>query len=443
MLDFKIRELKQQIEPRQMEIMAMREKIKEMDTELERYHKSNAALDTLIGDLRAKIDALQAEVKGKRMQAKALENTIETCRSDVQTAIAHIQTHPTLVQHVKTIVATYGSMENVRPRIDPEVEAEYARHREYLQRTILELKQALEEGSVHHMTVNNQIRQNNMTLIGEINAQRDSNRALKNHVQAEIGRIRHYAQALNMKKSKARVAGGGAGQQGSHKDVGLKLPAGLFANDNSLMDGGDTLEPGDLLDKNRRRITALRAAIAALENRSRSMMQKAMSREVLPPLDGGVVHLPNIHGSQKGGVGGGAGGGIAMESGVNTPGYEGEEGESASQRKKSLGHIELPPVNRPVKQPSVVLDMGDSIYSPGEYPPEHLQVAYSPDSNPGGTYTTQYVEPADDNAEEPFSDAVEGGGGDMEDSDLGFARLELSEMEGVVDPAAEDMGDFM
>jgi hypothetical protein len=413
-LDFKIRELKQQIEPRQQEIMAMREKIKEMDAELERYHKSNAALDTLIGDLRAKIDALQQDVKAKRMQAKTLENTIETCRSDVQSAIAHIQTHPTLVQHVKSIVATYGSMENVRPRIDPEVEAEYARHREYLQRTILELKQALEEGSVHHMTLNNQIRQNNMSLINEINTQRESNRALKNHVQAEIGRIRHFAQALNMKKSKNR------GQQGSQKEV-TKLPTTLFAGDSSLDGGGETLEPGDLLDKNRRRIAALRAALAALETRSRGMMQKAMSREVLPPKDG-VVHHPQIAGAQ-------GQRGIAMDDGVTSPGFD-DGVESLSQRKKSLGKIELPPVNKPVRQPSGTLDMGDSIFSPGEYP---VQMPYSPDSQPGPTYTTQYIAPEAD--AEPFSDAVDGDMSygdpllDLAVAEAGAARVPLDSLE--------------
>jgi hypothetical protein len=53
--------------------------IKQMDTELEKFHKSNAALDLLIGDLSMKIDELQVSVKAKRMQAKTLENTIETC----------------------------------------------------------------------------------------------------------------------------------------------------------------------------------------------------------------------------------------------------------------------------------------------------------------------------------------------------------------------------
>ena len=52
-LDYKIRELKAQVEPREAEIGALRAQIKEVDAELEAYHKSNADLDTLIGTLRA------------------------------------------------------------------------------------------------------------------------------------------------------------------------------------------------------------------------------------------------------------------------------------------------------------------------------------------------------------------------------------------------------
>ena len=52
-LDYKIRELKAQVEPREAEIGALRAQIKEVDAELEAYHKSNADLDALIGTLRA------------------------------------------------------------------------------------------------------------------------------------------------------------------------------------------------------------------------------------------------------------------------------------------------------------------------------------------------------------------------------------------------------
>ena len=55
MLDYKIKELKRQIEPRENEIADMRKQVEEMDLELEQYHKSNSALDLMIGDLRLKV----------------------------------------------------------------------------------------------------------------------------------------------------------------------------------------------------------------------------------------------------------------------------------------------------------------------------------------------------------------------------------------------------
>jgi len=61
-LNYKIQELQRQIAPRQREIKDMREQTKEMELELLQYHKSNAALDLMIGELRLKRSGLQADV---------------------------------------------------------------------------------------------------------------------------------------------------------------------------------------------------------------------------------------------------------------------------------------------------------------------------------------------------------------------------------------------
>lgn len=151
--DYKIRELKQQIEPRQLEIMAMRDRIKDMDAELEKYHKTNSSLDALIGDLRTKIDGLQNDSKGKRMQANVQENLIAAFRSEVQAAIVHIQTPPLLLEEVRKLVETYGSLTNVKPRIDPDVEKEYARHKEFLHKSVQDLKKALAAGTMFYRFV--------------------------------------------------------------------------------------------------------------------------------------------------------------------------------------------------------------------------------------------------------------------------------------------------
>ena len=55
-LDYKIKELKLQIVPRENEIATMRKQIEEMDLELEQYHRSNSSLNMMIKELKLKID---------------------------------------------------------------------------------------------------------------------------------------------------------------------------------------------------------------------------------------------------------------------------------------------------------------------------------------------------------------------------------------------------
>jgi WD40 repeat protein len=291
-LDYKIRELKQQIEPRQMEIMQMRDKIKRMDEELEKYHKSNSSLDNLIGELRVKIDELQEEVKTKRMTAKQLENTIDHCRSEVSAAMNHIQTPNLLVPAVQRIVQLYGSTQTIKPRIDPEVEEEFNRHREFLQKSIYELKNTLESGSNQHMVVNHQIREKNMALIQEINLQRDSNRALKNSVQADIGKIRHVLQSMHMKNEKQKALGR---FKSASKDNQEKppLPDSAQQPDASVLlesflntganDSLEFMDPSELLEKNRRRLVVLRRVIDDFQSRNQMKLLGNKSFN-LPPI---------------------------------------------------------------------------------------------------------------------------------------------------------------
>ncbi|RYG64965.1 hypothetical protein EON64_12910 [archaeon] len=55
-LDYKIKELKLQIAPRENEITTMRKQIEEMHLELEQYHKSNQALTLMIEELKLKME---------------------------------------------------------------------------------------------------------------------------------------------------------------------------------------------------------------------------------------------------------------------------------------------------------------------------------------------------------------------------------------------------
>jgi hypothetical protein len=248
-LDFKIRELKRQIEPRQMEILGMRDQIMKMDKELEKYHKGNSNLDEMIGTLRARIDEMQSETKNKRLQAKTQETSISTFRSDVQLLIAHILIPDLLKPGAIKLIESHGAAGSVRPRVDPEIEGEYSRHKGFLQKSIVQMKRALENGTTEHMKSNNGLMQDNLGLIKEINTQRENNRGLKEKIQSDMGRVRQWAQAMS-EKSKNRV------------DFGMETPGnkqGMFED--------ETQDPSRQLERNRARILALRAAILNIETR--------------------------------------------------------------------------------------------------------------------------------------------------------------------------------
>mmetsp|Transcript_1215 Transcript_1215/g.2154 ORF Transcript_1215/g.2154 Transcript_1215/m.2154 type:complete len:401 (+) Transcript_1215:174-1376(+) len=290
-LDFKIRELKRQVEPRQAEIAGMKDQIKDMDAELERYHKSNAGLDDMIGTLRGRIDEIQKEIVAKRIKATQLEHLNAGFKGDLQRCVSLIQQPDQLLVAMTKLVEEYGSQDAIKPRVDPDVEKEYVRHKQFLLRSVSQLKKSLNEETDKHASMNSDLRNDNMRLINEINKQREANRSLKMNVQANLGRLQHMARAAhgNSKKEKQtpNTAGKSAGLQALEAALERGLGDGTGGggeNDTS----NDMIETNPLLqlDRNRRRIILLREKISDLEKRM--VNNRAYSKEVLPPMDGGA-----------------------------------------------------------------------------------------------------------------------------------------------------------
>lgn len=266
-LDFKIRELKRQVEPRQAEIAAMKDQIKQMDSELEKYHKSNAGLDEMIGSLRERIDALQNEIVSKRMKATQLEHFNAGFKGDLQRAVTLIQNPVLLTDAVQKLVATYGSSETIKSRADPEVEGEYDRHKQFLMKSVAQMKKALNEEMAEHGQTNSTLRNDNMKLITQINEQREKNKLTKQDVQAGIGTLQHLLRAAGGKRKS------NASEQPDEFSVEYATRLRSASED-----------PMDKLERNRIKIAVLREKVSLLEGRF--VAQRAYSREVLPPMDG-------------------------------------------------------------------------------------------------------------------------------------------------------------
>ncbi|RHY57558.1 hypothetical protein DYB34_009382 [Aphanomyces astaci] len=189
-LDYKIKELKRQIEPRENEISDMKDQIKEMDRELELFHKSNAQLDIMIGEQRKRLDKMQHDITRNR-------------------------------KYVTTDI-------NVGD-VDLDIQHEYTRQKEYLEKSVEVLKRKYAHDVTAHQQDNNHARSDNLALIHEINELRT---------------------ALNVSKAALQ------------KDKAILGTREYFTKKSGIDD-----DVGKVVENQRHEIDALRRSIKAMEER--------------------------------------------------------------------------------------------------------------------------------------------------------------------------------
>lgn len=155
----------------------------------------------------------------------------------------------------------------MKPRLEPEVEQEYHRHKEFLQKSIQKLKKDMETSLTNRVEVNSQLMQQNLELIDEINKQRELNRETKNKVQAETGKLRRQVQGLPEGKDKRlNSQDDGDGMQTAATDSLTNDELNLNpSRDQGKAGSHDMLDPTNILNYNERRISALMDAISSLK----------------------------------------------------------------------------------------------------------------------------------------------------------------------------------
>merc|ERR1712136_289220 len=142
-LDYKIKELKAQIDPKNDDIAEMKKQIQAMDSDLEDYHKKNKQLQINIEQLQSKQRTLQEDIE--------------------------------------------------KQELDADIQLEYNRQREYLEKSVESLKRKLLKDSEVHRQDNMRILQENVALIREIN-----------DLRLEINHLKHERQQQRLDVSKMK-----------------------------------------------------------------------------------------------------------------------------------------------------------------------------------------------------------------------------------------------
>ncbi|TMW62220.1 hypothetical protein Poli38472_009713 [Pythium oligandrum] len=253
-LDYKIKELKRQIEPRENEIADMKEQIKEMDRELELFHKSNAQLDLMIGEQRKRINTMQDEITKYRKLLGDQQTWVRRFRCDLYECVQYIQNPKELALQVASLYKKYVTNDQPSQEIEVEIQHEYARQKEYLEKSVQVLKKKYTRDVALHQEETMRATAENMMLIKEINELRG---------------------ALNTSKATLQMERAAIGAREARDLASAAHRASSF----------DNKDPDTLIDQQRQEIDDLRRAIKALEDK---MTQPKPSSEgtIFPPIRG-------------------------------------------------------------------------------------------------------------------------------------------------------------
>jgi chromosome segregation ATPase len=141
-----------------------------MDIELQQYNKNNSALELSIADLKLKVKAAEKEVDTEKERVKAFLATVRRFKVDINDCVQHIQDPKAMKSQVKKLYQKYcKDITHSKETQEVDAQQEYARQREYLERTVDSLRYKLHKDQEAHRTDNVKIMTENVSLIKEIN----------------------------------------------------------------------------------------------------------------------------------------------------------------------------------------------------------------------------------------------------------------------------------
>merc|ERR1712139_587881 len=168
-LDYKIKELKAQIDPKNDDIAEMRQQIEAMDYELEEYQR-----------------------KKKKLFADLM--LIKRFKLDLDECIAFASEPKHLKEAVAALFRKYVQSTVRTLDLDTDSQKEYNRQRTYLEKSVDSLKRKLAKDSEVHRIDNMRIMQENVSLIREIN-----------DLRREINFLKHEQVSLQVSEKRAKA----------------------------------------------------------------------------------------------------------------------------------------------------------------------------------------------------------------------------------------------
>merc|ERR1711959_409000 len=195
------RKKQERIDSLQKERDHNQKEIQATDADLEDYHRKNKVLQVNIDQLQDKQRSLQREIVTQRKKMTDCQTIIKRFKNDLHECVQFIQEPKQLRDSVTGLYKKYVPNGIKKQELDSDIQREYNRQRDYLEKSVESLKRKLSKDSEVHRQDNMRILQENVALIREIN-----------DLRKEINYLKHEKQQQKLHVSKGK---GKQGQQSS------------------------------------------------------------------------------------------------------------------------------------------------------------------------------------------------------------------------------------
>jgi WD40 repeat protein len=180
-LDYKITELKRQIQPRKLEMKQMSEQIDQMQNELKGYKKESVHLQLEVRELELKLAGMEKDLTETVDSREGVEAMARRFKAELHQVYGSLDDGKLLKEGIKRLYQRHvaGTSNPKQKSGVGDVHKDYQRQRHYLEKNVDSLNDKLAKDMVVHKKDNQRIMYENIVLIKEINDLRREMRSSK------------------------------------------------------------------------------------------------------------------------------------------------------------------------------------------------------------------------------------------------------------------------
>ncbi|XP_064003867.1 cilia- and flagella-associated protein 57 isoform X2 [Pogoniulus pusillus] len=160
-LDQRTEEFMKQIESRENDIRTLKEQIHEMERDREQLHKESTQLKLNITQTQQKLKATRSEMQRERQKKQDMETLVGRFKTDLHNCVGFIQDAQKLKNEIRELYTKYVQQPDLveTEPVDTDLQQEYMRQREYLERNVTALKKArVKDQEIHQAAYGRMLR---------------------------------------------------------------------------------------------------------------------------------------------------------------------------------------------------------------------------------------------------------------------------------------------